>query len=207
MNIKCISINCHGLRDSSKCRNIFHWLRNLKPDVVFLQESHLLKRDKAVLQKEWEGLVFISPGESHTAGVIMVFSKRLNVNLIMSSNVYAPNQVSLRKQFFENFTDVLKGGIPTVLGGDFNSIEDINLDKNGGDKDLAVSALNGNFNLKDVFRHLNPSSRVFTWNIADGSVSCRLYKFYVSGDIFRTSSDCSITFFPYSDHEAVNLSF
>ena len=124
MNIKCISINCHGLRDSIKCSNIFFWLRNIRPDVVYLQESHLLERDKAVLQKEWEGPVFISPSEPHSAGVVTLFSKRLNVSLIMSSkdpsgcyinsiveiegerlqfcNVYAPNQVSLRKQFFEN---------------------------------------------------------------------------------------------------------
>ncbi len=148
------------------------------------------------------------PSGRYINSVVEIDGKRLQF-----CNVYAPNQVSLRKQFFENFTGVLKGGIPTVLGGDFNSIEDIYLDKNGGDKDLAVSALqslqelNRNFNLKDVFRHLNPSSRVFTWNSADGLVSCRLDKFYVSRDIFRTSSDCSITFFPYSDHEAVNLSF
>ncbi len=113
--------------------------------------------------------------------------------------------------FFENLAPVLKGGIPTVLGGDFNSIEDIFLDKNGGDRDLAISALhalqqlNKMYDLKDVYRHMHPSSRVFTWNSADGLVSCRLDRFYVSSEIFCNSGICSIIHFPYSAHSAVSL--
>ncbi len=167
--------------------------------------------------------------------MVPLFSKRLNLKVISNSidpsgrylnsivkiddgrvqfcNIYAPNQVSHRKMLFENLASILKGGIPTFLGGDFNSVEDIFLDKNGGDRDLAVTALhvlkqlNQVYDLKDVFRHLHPSSRVFTWSSADGSASCRLDKFYASGEIFCNTSLCNITQFPYSDHDAVTITF
>ncbi len=42
----------------------------------------------------------------------------------------APNKVTHIKDYFESHADVLKRNIPTVIGGDFNSIEDIFLDKN-----------------------------------------------------------------------------
>ncbi len=235
MNIKCITINTHGLRSCSKRSDLFLWLQTLKPDVVFLQESHLLEGDKISLKTHWDGPIFLAPGEVHSAGVLTLFSKRLNSKLVSKlsdpsgrylntivdidncrlqfCNVYAPNQVSSRKTFFENLPAVLKGGIPTVIGGDFNSIEDIFLDKNGGDRDLAVTALHAlqklkkQYDVKDSFRNLHPSSRIFTWNSADGSVSCRLDKFYVSGDIFCNIVSCNITHYPYSDHDAVHLSF
>ena len=135
-------------------------------------------------------------------------------NLIVElCNVYAQNKVSHRKDYFENLANVLKRDIPTVIGGDFNSIEDIFLDKNGGDQDLAVTALRAlqnlvrHFNLTDVFRNMNPSTREFTWNSADCSVSCRLDRFYISGDILENCNSWCITYFPYSNHDAVQMSF
>ncbi len=216
MKIKCITINTHGLREAKKRSKVLQWLKNSSPDVPFLQESHLLEIDKTCLQKEWEGLVFLSPGEQHSAGVVTLLSRRLNAKVISTSsdpsgryllviievedkriqfcNIYAPNQVSARKNFFQNLSSVMKRGLPTIFGGDFNCNEDYFLDKIGGDKDLAISALqalqqfNTTFQLKDVFRHLNPSAQVFTWSSANGSVSCRLDRFYVSEDI---SCNCS----------------
>ncbi len=84
----------------------------------------------------------------------------------------------------------MKREVPTIFGGDFNFNEDYFLDKIGGDKDLAISALqalqqfNTTFQLKDVFRHLNPSAQVFTWSSANGSVSYRFDRFYVSEQLF-----------------------
>ncbi len=235
MNLKCITINTHGLKDFRKRQTIFQWVKNQKHDVVFLQETHLSSADLDQLKQDWDGQVFLSPGNNHSAGVCTLFTRRTNFKVISEShdlagrylnlicdfgeaniqfcNIYAPNHVSQRKEFFESLHAILKGGIPTVFGGDFNCIEDSFLDKNGGDSDLAITALkalqllNLTYDLKDVFRHLNPSTRNFTWTNPDGSISCRLDKFYVSGDIFRNCSYSNIVFFPYSDHDAPSISF
>ncbi len=72
-------------------------------------------------------------------------------------NVYAPNQVSNRSAFFNHLHPILKGGIPTVLTGDFNCVEDPLLDKIGGESDMAVSPLRSlqnltqNYRLQDTF--------------------------------------------------------
>ncbi len=98
-----------------------------------------------------------------------------------------------------------------MFGEDFTSIEYTFLDKNGVDRDLDVTALPAiqqlkqHFDLEDEYRHLHSSSRVFTWNSADGSVSCRFDKFYVPGENFCNSSLCSIMHLLYSDHNAVPI--
>ena len=233
MDIKCLSINCHGLRDPAKRLRILAWLKEQRCDVVFLQETHLVADHKPSIQREWDGFVYLSPGQAHSAGVISLFAKHLNITLVSNyvdpsgrllntvveiedqrlqfCNVYAPNHVSNRSAFFQHLQSILKGGIPTILGGDFNCVEDSFLDKIGGDSDLAVSALRSlqnltqTYGLQDSFRDLHPSTRLYTWSSADGSISCRLDKFYVSREI--CCSSCNISFFPFSDHNAVILCF
>ncbi len=61
---------------------------------------------------------------------------------------------------------VLKSGVPTIFGGDFNHVENIFLDKIGGDSDLAASAfrslqnLTKAYNLQDAFQDLHPSTKL-----------------------------------------------
>ncbi len=54
---------------------------------------------------------------------------------------------------------------------------------------------------------MNPCTREFTWNSADCSVSCHLDRFYISGNILNKCNSCCITHFPYSDHDALQMSF
>ncbi len=77
MKIKLISINCHGLRNPAKRQNVFQWLRNLKPDVIFLQETYLQREQKNFLPKKWDGTVLISSGGPHSTGTASLFEKRL----------------------------------------------------------------------------------------------------------------------------------
>lgn len=126
-------------------------------------------------------------------------------------NIYAPCPVGERATFFDSLPNYLIGGIPTIVGGDYNTAEDLYLDKIGGDGQPGRSAQQSlkNFatslHLTDIFRSKNPSARVFTWT--NGSVSTRLDKFYVSNDIASNTAKASITIFPFSDHDAPYISF
>ena len=82
MDIKCLSINCHGLRDPAKRLRILAWLKEQRCDVVFLQETHLVADHKPSIQREWDGFVYLSPGQAHGAGVISLFAKHLNITLV-----------------------------------------------------------------------------------------------------------------------------
>ncbi len=142
-----LTINCHGLRSSDKRLQIMTWLKQQKADVIFLQETHLQAADKSLIQQQWDGLLYLSPGESHSKGVISLYNKKLNPTLVSNyidpfgrlintvlnvnderlqfCNVYAPNHVTNRTNFFSSLISILKGGIPTILGGDFNCIEGV----------------------------------------------------------------------------------
>ena len=103
------------------------------------------------------------------------------------------------------------GGAPTNLGGGFNCISNIFVDKLGGDSQAGPMALKAltdllrDFNLIDIFRSMHPSARKFTWT--NSKVSSRLDKFYVSPDISANTKHCEIKVFPFSDHDAPFLSF
>ena len=43
--------------------------------------------------------------------------------------VYAPCPIAERAVFFASLSSFVKAGSPTILGGDFNCIEDLYLDK------------------------------------------------------------------------------
>ncbi len=224
--LTCASINVHGLRDLRKRNNILSWLNLQNFDVIFLQETHFTKPDDvAFLNQEWSGSSFHSFGSIHSCGVSILFKNKTDeysVSRDLSGrfisvrssfgqseiefcNIYAPNIVSDRADFFNSLISSIKGGYPTVLGGDFNCIEDIFLDKFGGDNDLGSSDLDalGNlllsFDVIDVFRHLHPSTRRFTWHNPNHSISCRLDRIYVSREVPVRSSN--IIPFSFSDHD------
>ncbi len=232
----CASINVNGLRTKNKRDKILNWLLLQNFDVCFLQETHFsAKVDIETFGKEWFGSCFHSLGTNYSCGVSILFKKKipsenlkvvhdssgrflsviydLNDTAVQFCNVYAPNNVSERAEFFESLSPLIKRGISTVLGGDFNCVEDIFLDKSGGDTVLGASAINSlqdliqSHCLFDIFRHLHPSSKVFTWSNPGNQIFCRLDRFYVSRDVFEKTSVADIKPFSFSDHDLPFISF
>lgn len=230
--LKIISLNVNGIRNFLKCQNILLWLVTLNFDVVFLQETHFSSSfDCNSISQLWEGSSFFSFGSNYSCGTAILVQKNLASAILSSSsdingrwvrvsleindspiqllNVYAPNTISARADFFSSLTGIIKGGVSTILGGDFNCVEDSFLDKIGGDQHVGASdlrelnALNQLFNLVDIYRCKNPSAQGFTWS--NKTVSCRLDKFYVSKDIAENCSSASITCFPFSDHDGPTI--
>ena len=232
--IDILSINVHGLRDPTKCSNIVDWLKNRKESVVFLQETYFSAPDDSnFLKSIWKGSIFSSFGGTHSRGVTTLIKESLsvkhskvshdncgrwiNVCLEVSDsklqllNIYAPCPIGERAAFFETLPAHIGRGVPTIIGGDFNCISNLYLDKIGGDSQAGSTALEAltdllkDFNLSDIFRSMHPSARKFTWT--NSKVSSRLDKFYVSPEILANSKHCEITVFPSSDHDAPFLSF
>ena len=82
--------------------------------------------------------------------------------------VYAPHDPRGRSEFFSDLWRHVFPGIPLFLGGDFNCIESLELDKAGGD---ALAGDKGSVELKDfadsvsicdVFRAKFPTRKLFT---------------------------------------------
>ena len=236
--LKIISLNVRGLRESKKRTNIFEWLRMNKYDIILLQETYIhCKQDTETITREWGGRHHWSFGDFKSRGVGILFSEsfrgKIDLNSISTDqegriisvmveinditsqvcNVYCPTHSSERSEFLDKLPSYIKGNIPLITGGDWNCMENPQMDKFGGNpctgtSDLAsLRFLTQTYDLVDVVRKHNPLARSYTWFSPDSSIGVCIDRFYVTQDILRTSTSSTAESFPYSDHDGISFEF
>ena len=193
--IKINSFNCRGLRNQQKRNNIFSWLNKYHYGITLLQETHSIVTDEQTWVKEWKGQIFFSHGSCHSKGVAILIPSKLKIDLQVSNvfkdtegrilliecnmeqnvfviiNVYAPTKDKQQGQLL--FLSHLKNIVDQysdkalIIGGDFNTYLDVNLDKLGGmaEKQSIYSeklrSFCEEFSLIDIFRIRN-ENKMFT---------------------------------------------
>lgn len=143
----------------------------------------------------------MSHGTRNSAGVAILFSKYININIIKVEelvkgrlllvqieweglvfilvNVYAPNNGSERITFFTKLSDDVgkyDDGVCLIFGGDWNCTIDFTVDRNGEEphnqSSVLLSKVINNFQLTDVWRIRNEGVRQYTWiKVSDNIVS------------------------------------
>ena len=120
-------------------------------DVVFLQESRCYIKEAKMWGCRFSGKAFWSFGSKHSCGVAILLRSHLNFKVLNFGfdwkgrylvldvqingkdfqfiNVYAPNNPGERKMFTSNSSRFSVSKKHLVLGGDFNFVENIGLDK------------------------------------------------------------------------------
>ena len=138
------------------------------------------------------------------------FSRRDSVFRIAS--VYAPNRNPERDEFFTSCLDFADAFVPTILFGDFNADFDRAKDRRGSDPAVTVresfvslELLFREFCVLDVWRHLHPDLRAYTWVKPDGSLSFRINLIGFPSTWLHLVSSCSFVPRPFADHDAVFL--
>ena len=157
------SFNCRGLRDPKKRLNIFKWLKNSHLGITLLQETHSVRNDEKLWEKEWGGQIYFSHGKSNKSGVAILIPQELNLEFkyidglkdqygrifiilceieklpLTIINVYAPTKdhKDMQLEFLEHLKSALNDYSDSniIIGGDFNVCLDPNIDKNGGRKE------------------------------------------------------------------------
>lgn len=152
-----ISLNANGLLHPPKRRAIFSMLRNGKYDFALLQEAHSTPKTERVWTSEWGGKAFYSHGLSNARGVMILFPRNSDLQVLQRfqdskgrllilevkkgdssfviGNIYAPTQENLEEQLVT--MDLLEEQVlkmdplNIVIGGDFNMTMDGNLDRSG----------------------------------------------------------------------------
>ena len=105
----------------------------------------------------------------------------------------------------------LRGGRLFVLGGDFNFVEDLVLDKAGGDVgagsvgSVEMGVLRETFDLRDAYRFRHPAQREFSFR--GGEVFTRLDRLYVSAVLLTEVRWAGIVPCFFSDHSLAGLTF
>lgn len=187
-----ISINSHGLRMDDRRQTAFLFFKRHKFDIVFIQETHWTDEQKSAIEQDWDGDIYFNPGTRNACGVAILINSHLDYQLhhrkqdshgrvlaleisfedttINLVNIYAPRSDLERRSFFTQLETFLSDQFENILGGDFNCIADLRLDKLRGNPDARQSAntsllnIMSRYSLFDIWRERNKSTRNYTWS-------------------------------------------
>ena len=186
-NINVDTYNVRGLANNMKRREIFHYLHQKPFNVVFMQETHSCKKIEKRWRLESGDQIYFSHGETNARGVAILIRRSLKVKILrkitnkrgrffilkckidseeyLFVNVYAPDLdnpaffTELSEQIDSLETDL------KIIGGDFNLVLDLDLDKKGGmpvtnEKAAEVlKAYKGQNGPVDTWREMRPDVR------------------------------------------------
>ena len=87
MDVDIISLNAKGLRDFTKRRKVFNYMKQktLRKGIIFLKETHSFLKDEKVWTNQFgcgKDTVIFSHGQSDTRGVLIIFREHVNVKII-----------------------------------------------------------------------------------------------------------------------------
>lgn len=232
--IKILSLNCQGLRDKQKRRDVINYLKNKKFSIYCLQDTHFIKSDENQIKTLWGYKVYMSYGKSNARGVAILLNNNFEFKILSEKsdetgnyivleilienkytftliNIYAPNKDE--PSFFNN----LKGIIEelqndfVILTGDFNMVQDPNLDYfqyknvNNPKARQEVLKIKEQFKLIDPWRVNNEDKKHYTWFSQSSAKKARLDFFLISEEIMTLVSDTDIKPGYRTDHSIVEL--
>ena len=230
------SINVNGLKNSQKRRQVFSFLKNSKYDVICLQETHQSASEKKKWEREWGRKCYWSHSNDSTSGVGILFRPHLDVKFIeeeMDFNgrilrvtfqfeglklqlltIYGPNPTETAESddFFQSLQEFCDPSVPCILLGDFNMVQNLDLDRCGGNPRPLHMYGNGNLqnfldhqNLSDIWRVLHPVTPRFTWRNNFYGIKSRLDRIYLPIEWENRVTSCKISPFSFSDHDIVDV--
>ena len=238
---KCVTINVNGLHDSVKRQNIFETFKRLDYDIIALQETKGDKPSVALWEDEWGLQSFWSAGSKDRKGVAFLFGRnaeveilavhhgpsarllrvdaRINNTIFQLICIYGVTAATQTRSdvFFRELSDLLDPSYPPMLFGDFNMVDDLTMDRQGGNPrpfhrygmDTLAALVLEPFGLVDIWRHQHPSTRQFTHHKVMEDIHSRLDRIYIPASFLDLTVSSHISHFVWSDHDvcAVNIHF
>lgn len=190
-NVRIVSMNCQGLADAKKRRDVFHFLKNKKFSIYLLQDTHFSTKLEKYIRAEWGYDCYFASHNTSSRGVVVLFNnnfefevKRVfrdqggNYILILIKmlgkeflicNIYGPNRDD--PDFYIKLNNKIKeiGPDNIIIGGDWNLVLNFELDyynykhNNNVKAQEQVEQIMIDLDLTDIWRDLNLDLRRFTW--------------------------------------------
>ena len=238
VKFRILTLNVRGLRKTKKRRALFHSFKRENFDIICLQETHLTKHDSIMLDREWGINYHLAEGSHNSKGLLTLFSSNLaamskasliktNERNMVSSilidssifyivNIYAPcvegEKASFLTETMNSISDLkdLETNNLIVLG-DFNMVQDNNLDCISGEKHskttvIKFNTFKSNLLMTDIWRQCNGNRKEFTWSRKNPFIARRLDYIFTSESLLPFCKDSCIRNLGFSDHKAVVLS-
>ena len=193
------SLNCRGLGDYRKRRDVFHYLRRRDFHIYLLQDIHCGPGRENTFRNAWGTDILISPYRNNARGVA-ILTKGVKITVVESKidecgnyiiakvvindtlriilvNIYGPNDDN--PKFYEELGKICEEmgneNTPFIIGGDFNialngSIDTFNYVRENNIR--ARDVLLGLLETNswvDIFRERNGDKKIYTWR-SPGSV-------------------------------------
>ena len=234
--LKIASMNCRGLGEFTKRRDVFHFLREKNFSLYLLQDTHFTSGIEERIKREWGYDAYFSSFASNSRGVAILinnniqyklldFTKDLGGNYIILRieafdtkfvivNIYGPNDD--QPDFYINLEqNIIRTSGETdniIIAGDFNLVMNFDLDycnyvrRNNVEAREKVLDMMDNLDLIDIFRELNPDLRRFTWRRSTPFQQSRLDFFLISDTLAPLVRNSDILPGYKSDHSIITLS-
>lgn len=233
-DIQILSMNCRGLGDLRKRRDVVNYIRSLNFNIVFLQDTHMTPQTLPYFDSLWDGKCYHSCHSSHSRGTCIFIRKntqnhiiteinsecgnyiilicRIHTEVFAFVNIYGPNrdQPTFFTKVFDHLKDIEVEHI--VVAGDMNFIVDHETDclnyvrENNMNAKRAFLQLADDFNLVDIWRYFNPITRKYTWNRRNPFKCGRLDMFFISEHLISNVENTDIIPGYRTDHNAITLS-
>ena len=232
-NIVVLSVNCQGLRTLSKRIDVINYLKDKKPDILCLQDTHWLSTDIKEIKKIWEGECILNDNRSNSRGVAILLGKNfeykmseitsdklgnmISVSLKIDSfslkliNVYGPNKDS--PDFYNTITDCMASSQDTytLFCRNLNLTLDPKKDChnystiNNPKSRMVVLNTMENLNLVDIYRELHPDTLRYSWRRKNPLQQARLDYFLASSTLVDIIDICEIISGYRTDHSIMKL--
>ena len=232
--IKVVTMNCRGLQDISKRRDVFNFLKKKGYSILCLQDTHFSGKDQNIVRAQWGGEIYSSPGRTNARGVSILFSNTLEYSVVESYNdnignflalnivienqfticlinLYGPNNDS--PDFFNNIRSTTEkfSADFNIICGDWNLIQCADLDtfnynhiNNPKSRD-EVLKLKNDVNLVDPWRIYNENTKTYTWHRKNPIKMARLDFYLLSEELLSQVEKNSIMNGYRTDHSMVEL--
>ena len=237
-----MTLNVNGLNDDKKRKKLFTHFKMAQQDIICIQETHSTITTSQQWKQEWESnktfTSYWNSGTYKSCGVAILIKdsatykvidttiddkgRIINVKMkiyginVQITSAYAPNRPHLRTFFFDKLRQQLSTKYLTIIGGDYNMVEDVNIDRRGGTLSAShqrglteLDKLKDDHQLIDIWRTQNKYKREYTWKSKDGKIRSRLDRFYLSKTFINQYVTADNYPCLWSDHNfvTVHLSF
>lgn len=231
--VKIISINCQGLHDYKKRKDVFQFYRQQKCNILCLQDTHFTEEMENNITNEWGYTAYFNSFSSQSRGVAILFNNNfdfivhrkksddtgnfLALDLTIENSrislitIYGPNEDD--PNFYEKISDTFEefNNRHTIVVGDFNLVINSDVDYtnylhiNNPKTREKVLEMVSTYNLLDVFREINPDKLRYTWRKPNPFKQARLDFFLISQSLLSMVEECNILTSYRSDHSPVML--
>lgn len=226
--LKLLSLNVNGLNSPNRRRPVWRYLLSQNPDIIYLQETPLLKADTPRMTHPRFPFQYWSTASTRTAGVAIFcgpgivqgdpvvtrdaegrFHKvtiKLRHRTLTLCNAYAPNtgqDAFLRGVLREHIAHV---DSDIILGGGFNLVWDPVLDRSGssyhgvGAMSAATEKHITTLGLMDIWRYHSPDARDYTFYSHVHRSYSRIDYLFISHCLVKDTLSATLSDIPISDH-------